>query len=246
MTGCDWWVLNHGHGLPAIQPVGRDRLATDTATRPWPPPRPSGHAQPATATATREKELSSALSALTGCSRVRPATLRTQDNVRPSKKPFHCQPGAVQASFRRTREGQDEDNSRTRGRQGEDNSRTRGGQGQQQGKDRLGQRGQRTTAGQVAEPSQSSARGGQGLDTGPEEEPSHRRQEEDKAWTHKSPLTEPSHRVQGAAKRRTKDKVCSQSHRTGGGQGLDTAPSHRAQPQSSGARPVSVASSFFF
>ena len=192
MTGCDWWVLNHGHGLPAIQPVGRDRLATDTATRPWPPPRPSGHAQPATATATREKELSSALSALTGCSRVRPATLRTQDNVRPSKKPFHCQPGAVQASFRRTREGQDEDNSRTRGRQGEDNSRTRGGQGQQQGKDRLGQRGQRTTAGQVAEPSQSSARGGQGLDTGPEEEPSHRRQEEDKAWTHKSPLTEPS------------------------------------------------------
>ena len=51
-----------------------------------------------------------------------------RDNAWPSKKPFHCQSGAVQASVRRTREAQEADNSRTRGRQGEEKSTTIEGQ----------------------------------------------------------------------------------------------------------------------
>ena len=64
------------------------------------------------------------------------------------------------------------------------------------------------------------------------------------------PATEPSHRVDRVQGRgQEEDKAQPQSPATEltefrGGQGPATEPSHGAQPQSSGARPVSVASSF--
>ena len=65
-------------------------------------------------------------------------------------------------------------------------------------------------------------------------------QQQDKRRTRggQDPDTEPGHRVQGRGQ--DKDK-----RRTRGGQDPDTEPGHRARPQRSGARPVSVASSFF-
>ena len=112
-----------------------------------------------------------------------------------------------QSSGARLRQGQEEDKTRTQSRatelRGAAKTRTRGGQEEDKAQPQRTRGGQGRTQSPATEDKRRTR-------PGHRTDPSHRGQEEDKAWT-QSPATEPS---------------------------------HRAQPQSSAARPVSVASSF--